>query len=228
MSTKVIGDTSTRYTPSNWILWGLAVVTWIAVAGMLASKVTGNRPMVWALTVVASTAYLATGLLAGAHQSRFGAFVAAALLCCWLGDLIGPMDFVWGLYAFLAAHLFLMVAFWVADLDWKQSALALPVLVAVAASLMLWILPNVPEDERMDVAAYTVVISAMVVAAWGARRKNPWLLPAAVVFFVSDILVARWRYGGGPINGYLCYPLYYTACVWFAMSIRSAATQGER
>jgi len=194
---------------------------------MLAAKFAGNRPMVWPLTFIASTTYLLIGLLAGAGRTRYGMFTASALFCCWLGDMIGPGHFVWGLYAFFAAHILLMAAFWTTDVNWKQCTYAAPVLALIGILNVLWIFPHVPEGERAAVVAYTLVISAMVVTAWGARRNNPWLLPAAIVFFVSDIFVARWRYGGGAINGYLCYPLYYVSCVLFAISIRSAAEEKD-
>jgi uncharacterized membrane protein YhhN len=201
---------------------------WFAVATMLVAKFTGNRPMVWLFIVVASTAYLAAGFLAGALRSRYGLYVFGALCSCWLGDMIGPRNFVWGLYAFLGAHVLLVLAFWSAGLDWKRTMRAALVLAVVAVGLMAVFMPNVAADERIDVAAYTIVISTMVAAAWGARAHNAWLVPAAIIFFLSDIFVARWRYGGGAINGYLCYPLYYTSCMFFAMSIRAAVPDGER
>ncbi|MCC6694330.1 MAG: lysoplasmalogenase [Candidatus Hydrogenedentes bacterium] len=208
---------------SNGPLWTLAAVMGLAVAGMLAGRAAGwPRPMVVTSTVVASSAFLAAALVAGAFRSRYGVLVLGALVCCWLGDIIGPRNFMWGLYAFLGAHLLFVLAFVSTKVNWRSCAYAVAALAIIDVLLMLWMLPNVPDTERFNVVAYTVVISSMVAAGWGARRANSWILPAAVIFFISDIFVARWRYGGGWINGYLCYPLYYTACMLFAVSVRSA------
>ncbi len=209
-------------------VWALAIVTGVATASMLVAKYHGFRQLVWLSTVLASTAYLGIGLLGKPHLTKYHLFVFFALSCCWIGDVIGPENFVWGLYAFLGAHLFLMAGFWSTGLIWRDCAHALLPIVPMAAMLLAWILPHVPDDERGAVVAYTVVISAMLVGAWGARHANSWIVPAALIFYVSDIFVARWRYGGSAINGYLCYPLYYTSCVLFAMSMwnaQSAATQ---
>ncbi|MCC6486515.1 MAG: lysoplasmalogenase [Candidatus Hydrogenedentes bacterium] len=204
-------------------LWALAAVMGMAVAGMLVSRAAGwPKSMTVTSTVVASTAFLAAALAAGAFRSRYGILVLGALVCCWLGDIIGPGNFMWGLYAFLGGHLLFVLAFVSTKLHWRDSAYAVVALAVIDVLLMLWFLPNVPENERANVVAYTVVISSMVAAGWGARHANPWILPAAVIFFISDIFVARWRYGGGWIKGYLCYPLYYTACMLFAVSVRSA------
>ena len=214
---------------SNVPLWTLAAVLGIAVAGMLAGRTLGwARPMVVAFTVVASTAFLVAALVAGAFRSRYGMLVLGALVCCWLGDIIGPRNFMWGLYAFLGGHLLFVFAFASTKLNWRDSAYAVVALVVIDMFLMMWILPNVPVTERFNVVAYTVVISAMVAAGWGARRANPWILPAAIIFFISDVFVARWRYGGGSINGYLCYPLYYTACMLFAVSVHSTRAGAGR
>ena len=216
-------DHENNYEPSNVVLWTLAAVMWLAVAGMLVGRAVGwSSSVTGAFTVVASTAFLVAALVAGAFRSRYGVLVLCALVCCWLGDILGPRNFVWGLYAFLGGHLLFTLAFASTRLNWRDSAFAVCAIAIIDALLMAWIMPNVPDKERFDVIAYTTVISVMLAAGWGARRANAWLLPAAIIFFISDIFVARWRYGGGAINGYLCYPLYYTACMFFAISIRSA------
>lgn len=204
----------------------LAAITWTAAAAMLAAKFHGFRNAAWIAILVASCSYVAIGALGRPLQSKYNLFLFLALLSCWLGDVVGPQDFVWGLYAFLAAHLFFLMAFLSVQLRWKSSAHAAPLLTILAALLLAWIMPDVPDEERTAVACYTAVISTMVVGAWGARHHNDWIAPAAILFYVSDVFVARWRYGGTPINGYLCYPLYYTACVLFALSMQGAIPRG--
>jgi len=43
---------------------------------------------------------------------------------------------------------------------------------------------------------------------------------AAVLFYISDVFLANWRYvSTARWNMFVCYPLYYTACVLLAVSI---------
>jgi hypothetical protein len=60
----------------------------------------------------------------------------------------------------------------------------------------------------------------MVVMAVGVSAGNPFVLAGAILFFVSDIFVARWKFvDTSGINALFCYPMYYTACVLLALSI---------
>ena len=99
---------------------------------------------------------------------------------------------------------------------------------------MVWIYTYVPEHERVTILAYVAVIGAMLALAAAAGNSKSLLLLAATLFYISDVFVARWRYGGGPFNGYLCYPLYYTSCALFAWTggswnqIRSPETRAAR
>ena len=63
----------------------------------------------------------------------------------------------------------------------------------------------------------------VLTAAGGARAGLPLALPAAVLFYVSDVCVARWRYLDSAVDGYICYLLYYAACAMFALNARYMA-----
>ena len=59
-------------------------------------------------------------------------------------------------------------AFSPAGVDWGVAAWALAGTVIPVVIVLRWLLPNVPQDFKVPVYAYTLVISAMVVAAVGA------------------------------------------------------------
>jgi uncharacterized membrane protein YhhN len=72
------------------------------------------------------------------------------------------------------------------------------------------------------VVAYIVVISVMVVFAFGAFGDgSTWLIPAgAVLFFASDLFVARNQFvAPDRVNRMWGLPLYYLAQVLFALSV---------
>lgn len=170
-------------------------------------------------TLIASTGFVLVAFLGGATRTVFGRFILAALACCWAGDMLGPLSFMLGTYAFLIAHLLFIPAFLALRPAWRATRLAaLPVgLVSLVNTALLW--PRIPTDDRMTIAFYTVAISVMVALALGAGRHSRLVPLAAVLFYTSDHFVARWKYVGGDWNGLLCYPLYYTACLLFALSV---------
>ena len=73
---------------------------------------------------------------------------------------------------------------------------------------------------RGPVIAYLLAIGLMVSIAGGAATFSPSLLVAALLFAVSDVLVARQRFvSPGIANRLVGLPLYYAAQVLFAMSV---------
>ena len=101
--------------------------------------------------------------------------------------------------------------------------IAVPAAAAVsAAGYFLWLGPHVPESDTLQIVGYTVVITIMLAAA-AARKPGPGkgiALTAGILFYVSDVFLANWRYvDTGSWNAYVCYPVYYTACALFALSV---------
>eukprot|EP00633_Aureoumbra_lagunensis_P008105 CAMPEP_0197321960 /NCGR_PEP_ID=MMETSP0891-20130614/67264_1 /TAXON_ID=44058 ORGANISM="Aureoumbra lagunensis, Strain CCMP1510" /NCGR_SAMPLE_ID=MMETSP0891 /ASSEMBLY_ACC=CAM_ASM_000534 /LENGTH=124 /DNA_ID=CAMNT_0042814091 /DNA_START=306 /DNA_END=676 /DNA_ORIENTATION=- len=91
----------------------------------------------------------------------------------------------------------------------------------IAAAVLLWLWPSLPQDMRIPVIAYTLVISAMVASAVGTFQKNdsadPNILLASIYFFISDIFIARDRFvRRQAINKMINLPLYYAAQFLFA------------
>ena len=203
------------------VLAVLAVLTALLTAAMLAARVSSYGSLVLPLTVAASTGFLLMALAGRCWSTWYGRFIALGLAGCWVGDVVGPANFMAGVAAFLAAHLGFIIAFLCHGPRRNNLVRGLLVLLP-SALLAAWLLPHVSAGDQPLVVAYLVVISVMVALAAGASGSpgGRWALAAAIIFYVSDIFVARWRYvAPGPLNMFLCYPLYYTACVLFAASI---------
>lgn len=198
-------------------------------AGMVAARHYGARGVAMPLTFGASTGFLFAAWSAGAFQSGRGRLLFLALVGCWTGDLLGPHHFVLGAVCFLLAHLAFIAAFTLAGFHPRRMCVASLSAALLAAFLLGFFWPGIPLEERVLVAAYVLVISGMVVAVAASKSATPLFLAAALLFYLSDIFVARWRYGeGGALNGYLCYPLYYLACNLFALGAGEFSRRGNR
>ena len=218
------------------ISWLLAAFTLLVVPAMLLRAHIGLGGPTRHYLLAASTAYVLACLARGALNTRLGRFILAGLLACWLGDYLGPLGteyFLGSVAAFLVAHLLFMGAFFSHGVIPARAAEALLLLLPSVILVGLWLLPHVEGALLGPVAAYIVVITAMVAAAWGMRPgPGRWLLVvAAVLFYISDIFVARWKFvaPGDSLNAFLCYPLYYTSCLLFAFSApgRDRAADGQ-
>jgi len=218
--------------PSMPAALGLTVLTLgLALSGLLAMAFEGLAWMQWIGLWGASTGFLLLAVACGAWQTMPGFFLLLGLVGCFLGDLFGPGDFALGGVFFLIGHLFFIAGFAVRPTDRAGLLLGASLMSAVAVAVVWWITPHLEPAQKPLSYAYTAVICAMVATAAGAWR-NPGgriALVAAVIFFISDLFVARWQYvGGGRTNAFFCYPLYYTACVLFAWSAFPTALARRR
>ena len=180
------------------------------------------------LVLGASTGFVLAAAAAGALKTWRGRGLLLGLAGCWGGDVIGSRHFVAGALSFLLAHVAFIAVFAAPGLRLRRALAGTAVAVVPAALLLRAFLPGVPPGETLLVAGYVAVISLMVVCAFASRDAAPVFLAAAVLFYVSDIFVARWRYGdGAAINGTLCYPLYYLACNLFALGAFTLRPKGK-
>ena len=197
----------------------------VLVAGLLLDQVI----IAAAAKLLASSAFIATAISAGAFASRYGATILAGLACAWLGDafLIGTSEswFLFGLVSFLLAHVAYITAFigTGTDRNWTLGA-ALPVIV-IAMLVLSWLAPHVPGSLAWPVRIYTSVISLMVITAFGplGASASPLIVIGACLFFVSDLSVAAMRFTDPPFPTYvLGLPLYYMGQLCLALSVFSA------
>ena len=187
-----------------------------------------SKPML----ILASTGFVLIALIAGVkNRSNYGRFVLIALILCWFGDFLGPYNFRTGLIAFLLSHLSFIAAFWFHGIDKTKCLPVLVIFLFLSSGVCYWIFPFIPKEEQIFAISYTLIITAMVVLAGGTRFRTNGILIfiAAVLFYISDIFVARWKFvNPSSINAFFCYPLYYTSCVLFALSIFTNKQESDR
>jgi uncharacterized membrane protein YhhN len=181
---------------------------------------------VWATKPLASAGFVATAVTHGALGSVHGTIVLAALGLCLVGDVLliprSSKTLAAGMAAFMLAHAGLAAGFIAGGVDPAHLAAgaAFSFGVGVLALRSLW--RSLPREARPAVAAYTILISAMVCAAFAAAAtRGAYLLAAgAILFAASDFIVARDRFVKESFgNQVLIVPAYYAAQTMLAMSV---------
>lgn len=200
------------------------VATTVSLLLFMAATVFLPSAAPW-LKMVTSTGFIAMAIAAGGFGSLYGRMILAALFFSWWGDLFlisgKEKIFLLGLVAFLLGHLAFTGAFLAHGVDVKWLAGGVLLAALAAAAIFPWLNPHL-DDMRYPVYAYMIVISAMVITSFGAwgRGATVLIVVGAVMFYVSDIFVARARFvAPGPWNGYIGLPLYYVAQMILALSI---------
>jgi uncharacterized membrane protein YhhN len=171
-------------------------------------------------------------MLGGALRSGYGRVLLAGLSLSFLGDafLIGESQqaFLGGLAAFLLAHIAYVAAFAVNGISFRwMGTAALPV-VGIAIAIASWLAPHTPPELLLPVRLYTVVISVMVIAAFGTRGKGGSLLIliGALLFFLSDLSVAVLRLVQTEFPTYVWgLPLYYAWQLCLALSVSQSRSR---
>ncbi|GJJ69386.1 hypothetical protein EMPS_01732 [Entomortierella parvispora] len=156
-------------------------------------------------------------------KAMMGAFVLG-----WIGDvlLIPHKGFLPGLASFLAGHAAFMVAFTFHGQDAVARQKALGFIVAMAAVVGPWLLPKIKNKiMRTAVIAYMLVISGMVMTAFGSINCGREFLPerilGALLFFFSDLFVARQHFVHKTVlNKWIGLPLYYIGQILLASTLR--------
>jgi uncharacterized membrane protein YhhN len=167
---------------------------------------------------LASASFLA--LAAAAHASGpFATWIMIGLVFGAIGDiaLMWNRGFIAGLAAFLIGHVAYVVAVArvVPVVQWSSAFALVPIVAASFALAWLW--PHLGK-LRGAVVAYVIAIVAMVIAAIAFGR--PRFVAGAVLFFASDLAVARDKFvKPGFANRAWGLPVYYAAQLLIASSI---------
>ena len=225
---ELFGAQPPRYVPPMLTPSPLAIplLTAVLVAGLVYGEF---RSLDWlriGTKIPASLAFIVYGTQHGAlagHADGYAMF--AALWLCAFGDWFllsrKKAPFLAGIVSFLLGHIGYLVVFFLIGVDLTAFGLAALGIGAFAWQVWRWVGPHAG-NLRGAVAAYIVVISIMVCGAIGAVVYNPgprtWtLLAGAVIFFLSDLCVARDRFvSPGPQNRVVGLPLYYAGQLLFA------------
>ena len=182
---------------------------------------------------IAAFAFIAYAITMGATNAGSpGLWVIGALVLSMLGDLAllsrEKRPFLAGIGAFLLGHVAYIGAFASLGVDPIGTAVAALAIAVFASFIWRWLSPHTGE-LTWAVAAYILVISAMVAMAIGsavldASPGRIGLLIAAVGFFCSDLCVARDRFvSPGPDNRIIGLPLYFGSQLVFGGTVAMAA-----
>jgi len=120
----------------------------------------------------------------------------AALACAWLGDVAllfeqqHPLFFVFGLGAFLLAHIGYTWIFLKQGGRPVAYFYGLLILVLFYVSLLLFYLLPAAGDLQMPVLLYAAVLTSMLLSALYRKQASQWVLAGALLFVLSDSLLA--------------------------------------
>ncbi len=181
--------------------------------------------------MIAATSFIGVAWAQGALTWTYGRIILVGLVLSWFGDLFlalsGDQYFLFGLVSFLSAHVMYCIAFGVRGVNLRWVGLAFVPVAAMAIGVTMWISPHVGADMVWPVRVYTIVISTMVVLAFGAKGAcSPWSIPiGAVLFWLSDISVASGQFDVTDFPNYIWgLPAYFIGQIFLAWSTQAAAT----
>ena len=214
-----------------------SVMTVLVVAMLLLERRPATPRIVYgAVKVVAAATFVAFGAsTVVAEDGGAGDALLAALVLSILGDvLLIPKQakgfFLAGLVAFLLAHLAFVPAFALRGVSWPAFGAAAVVVAVVAAGVLRWLRPHVRGPMWRAIVAYVCVICVMLctsVAAFahavsaGAPAPGPILVVGTLLFWLSDLTIARERFvAPGYANRAVGIPLYFFAQLLIVMGWR--------
>jgi len=166
---------------------------------------------------MAPLAVLAWRVLRRAERDRDAGILAAALGLSCLGDVLLHLGarryFVHALAAFLLAHLAYVLLFtrsWPRPLRPSAGQLILATLVVIYALVICASIWTALGRLLIPALAYACAITAMVISAILAGFARPYVVIGALLFLISDSLIAAGRFRmSAPLAALLIWPTYY-------------------
>jgi uncharacterized membrane protein YhhN len=207
-----------------WPFW--VCLSCVSVVALIIGYALGWRWLEFLAKPLASLGFVMTALTSGTLDSNYGQWVLFALLFGMLGDLflMGKSRglFLAGLVSFLVGHLGYVVAFTVRELNGSWVLISMLFLLPVATLVWRWLSAHLPGEMRTPVMVYIAVICAMVATGIGTvgHAMNWMLLLGTVLFFFSDIAVARERFvAPGLVNKLWGIPFYFAGQLLLAKTV---------
>lgn len=199
------------------------------LVGLIRAEETNTPRKILTFKTPLSLLFIVAWTLQPAPNPLFSTLILAALMFCLGGDVLLGMGsdkaFLGGLVSFLLGHVMYTAAFFTAAHVDTAMAMAMVTLLVAAALVWRWLEPHL-ERMKTPVLAYMVVISIMVCAAAGLagnailpENARFAILTGAVLFYISDLFVARQRFVVDTIvNRQIGLPLYYAGQFLLAFS----------
>lgn len=183
-----------------------------------------GHPLVKAVPIL----LLAVAVLARAKRSAARLVFGVGILFSAGGDIVLassiPASFVIGLSFFFVAHVFYAVSFYQRPrVELSRRKLPLAAILAVVLAMSFLVLPRAGA-LLVPVAAYVLAISAMAVLAAVQREDAFPLYAGALLFIISDSIIALNRFVAPvPSAGVLIMCTYYLAQLLLARGILGRA-----
>jgi uncharacterized membrane protein YhhN len=168
------------------------------------------------------------------QPSKYSSLILSAISFGVIGDLLligtDKKRFLFGMLAFALGHVAYCIAFWrftFQPIEYLSAAMSLSV---VMYSVYRWLKPKIPQNMRLAVVSYMVVLGLMCSIALSARYEGHLTLVAmgATLFLVSDLFVATYRFNKPQFYDKLIgLPLYFTGQFILATSILQLSTNSR-
>jgi len=207
-------------------------ISLLACASLVVATLVDIYPLVAVSKLLASSAFLLVAVSAGALRHNAGRWIFAALGLSWVGDML-LLDkqsglFLAGLVSFLLAHIAYVIAFAIKGVSRRRMLMVAFPVVLISLGASLWLAPHIAPDMVIPVRAYTAVITAMVIAAFGAWGAGTTaLIPVgALLFYFSDLSVAAGQFVQTDFPNYTWgLPFYYVGQILLAQSAGPTLTR---
>jgi uncharacterized membrane protein YhhN len=179
-----------------------------------------NRaPASYVLKPLTSLAFLALAFVREWPETEARQLLVLALGLSVIGDVcllsLARGWFLSGIFFFLLAHVAYCAAFFVRGVQPVILGVAIVVLTVPAWLVLRALRPHLSATMKIAVPAYVMVVSVMLALAMATRL--PWISGPALLFYLSDLFVARERFVHTSfLNRLAGMPLYYAAQVLFA------------
>jgi uncharacterized membrane protein YhhN len=209
-----------------------AVTTVIGVVGLLVSERQDYQLGRWFFKPMACLGFIAGVFVLQPLRSTYGIGITIGLVLSIIGDLCliprgSGKTFLLGIGAFLLAHVAYAFSFMAFGYSMLWSMIAFFPLAAIGVFVFRWLQPDVPPELQRPVLGYVMVITWMVAMAIGtfAVHTEFLLIPvAAIMFWASDISVARARFKDANFSNKVWgIPMYFGAQLMFALTTIFAA-----
>jgi len=202
----------------------------IFLCGLLFYEKKKNRAPLLITKSALSLLFVMTALLQPRPVPAYYHYLLVGLSLCLIGDvcLALPREsaFTVGLVAFMIGHIFyifsfsslIQISYWI--------SIGVFIYVGMSSFIFFWLRPHL-KSMLIPVLIYIVIITMMVIGAWGVFGKSPFrisgralILAGALCFYFSDVFVARDKFIKEEYcNRVFGLPLYYAGQFMLAFSV---------
>jgi uncharacterized membrane protein YhhN len=179
-----------------------------------------------------SALFIAAALSGPSADPKYFNLILAGLLLCMAGDIFliffsSKKLFLAGLVSFLAGHILYTFAFFSLAGPGRGRWIVIASVLTISIAVFVWLRPHLGK-MLVPVLAYVAIITAMVIGAAALADTETVHFPGralafsgALLFYVSDIFVARQRFvTHNFLNRAVGLPLYFVGQFMIALSIR--------